>query len=156
MNAIVILGAAVWPGGEPSPTLLRRTLHAAGLYHQENAPVIACGGLGKNAPSEAEVMRDLLLKQGVPDTDIHLEVTSTSTKENIGFARDILQSLQIRDITIVTDRYHAPRARLTARRYGLMAATNCPSFRGANPRQQIKSFVRELPAYLYYALTLWP
>ena len=54
----VVLGAAVWPGGEPSPTLLRRTLFAVDAYkHQYCRYILFTGGVGVNPPAESEVMQ---------------------------------------------------------------------------------------------------
>ena len=75
MTTILILGAAVWRNG-PSPTLLRRTRHAAALYHR-------CGA-----------------------------------------------------------------ARLIARQTGIDAVCDCPPWAGANPHQQVRSALREIPTIL--------
>ncbi len=66
MDAIILLGAAVWRDG-PSPTLRRRTLHSAALWHAGTAPIIVvCGGLGRHPPTEAAAMANLLQAAGVP------------------------------------------------------------------------------------------
>ena len=71
-RAALILGCAVWPGG-PSPTLRRRALHAAGLWHRGEVDwLVACGGLGRHPPTEAEAIRDLLLAEGIPAEAIRL------------------------------------------------------------------------------------
>jgi vancomycin permeability regulator SanA len=54
-DVIVVLGAAVWPGGQPSPTLQRRTLHAVDLLQRGYATyLLVTGGLvqpgGNNIP----------------------------------------------------------------------------------------------------------
>jgi len=150
MTVILILGAAVWADG-PSPTLRRRTLHAASLYHAgRGSHIIPCGGIGRHPPAEALVMRDLLIGAGVPDDRILPEATSTNTQENIGHALPLLRQLGKSEVLIVTDHYHAPRARLTARRMGLNANSASPPLRGSHPGQQMRSFLREVPALLIY------
>jgi uncharacterized SAM-binding protein YcdF (DUF218 family) len=152
-RAALILGAAVWPGGEPSPTLRRRTLHAAALWHRgEVAWLVPCGGLGRNPPTEAEAMRDLLVAEGVHVQAIRLEDRSRSTHENIAFAKPILQGLGVSEVVIVTDATHAPRARLIARGLGLRAASSSPSLLGGRWRTTLKQALREVPAT---ALALW-
>ena len=60
-DCIVILGAAVWPGGQPSFVLRDRIARAAELYHQGIADKIICsGGVGHNPPAEAEVEKQFL------------------------------------------------------------------------------------------------
>lgn len=150
MTVILILGAAVWADG-PSPTLRRRTLHAAALYHAgQVSHIIPCGGIGRHPPAEALVMRDLLIGAGVPDDRIIPEATSTTTQENIRHALPLLRQLGATDVLIVTDRYHAARARLTARRMGLHANSASPPLKGSHPGQQMRSFLREGPALLIY------
>jgi uncharacterized SAM-binding protein YcdF (DUF218 family) len=152
-RAALVLGAAVWPGGEPSPTLRRRTLHAAGLWQRgEVAWIVACGGLGVNPPTEAEVMRDLLLEAGVPAEALRLEDRSHNTHENIALAGPILRDLGVSGVVIVTDATHAPRARLIARGLGLRATSSSPSLRGARWRTTLRQALREVPAT---AVALW-
>lgn len=151
MKTALILGAAVWADG-PSPTLRRRTLRAAQLYHDgEVDQLIACGGLGKHPPSEAAAMYDLLVSAGVPAGAITLEDQSTTTGENIAMAVPLLKT---RDVVIVTDWYHGPRARLVARRNGLRAKSVASSMKGAKAAVQIRAVLREIPAYVAYALRI--
>jgi hypothetical protein len=148
--ATLILGAAVWPDG-PSPTLRRRTDLAARLWHNGTAThLIPCGGTGRHPPAEALVMRDLFLAAGIPHDHITPEAQSTTTEENIAFALPILQALNATEVLIVTDWYHAPRARLTARRLGLHPASQSPSLKGADPKTQVWQGLRELPALALY------
>lgn len=147
MTEALILGAAVWADG-PSATLVRRSRQGARLFHAGLVTrLIACGGLGRHPPTEAEAIRALLLEAGVPDTAIRLEAQSTTTGENIRFALHLLAG---RDVVIVTDWYHAPRARLIARRAGLHAGSSAPPLGGAHPLSQAKGALREIPAYMAY------
>lgn len=97
-------------------------------------------------------MRDLLLADGVPAQAIHLEGRSRNTHENILLARPILESLGTRDVVIVTDRTHAPRARLIARGLGLRATSSSPSLHGAHLPTTLRQALREVPAT---AVALW-
>lgn len=152
LPAALVLGCAVWPDG-PSPTMRRRTRHAAQLWHGgEVGWIIPCGGLGRHPPTEAEAMRDLLLADGVPPEVIRLEDRSRNTHENILFARPILEDLGLREVVIVTDRTHAPRARLIARALGLCATSASPSLRDGRLRTTLRQALREIPAT---AVALW-
>ena len=122
----LILGAAVRPDGSASPGLRRRVEHAADLFHcGEVARVIPCGGVGRHGPSEAEVMAAILRDRGVPAQALVLEGRSTDTISNIGNALRLCPDL--REVVIVTDAYHAPRARLIARHLGLTASSSSPA-----------------------------
>lgn len=147
MHTILILGAAVWPEG-PSPTLRRRTLHAARLWHaQPDAALIPCGGLGQHPPTEAAAMRDLLLGAGIAADAITLEDQSTTTFENI---RNAARLITGRSVTIVTDPYHASRALMVARHFGLDACADCP----LSEIGQSRHLLREALARIGYRVKL--
>ena len=151
-TAALILGCAVWPTG-PSPTMRRRTLHAARLWRDGTVGwLVPCGGLGRHPPTEAEAMRDLLLAEGIPESAIRLEDRSRNTHENILLARPILDALGATGVVIVTDRTHAPRARLIARGLGLRATSSSPPLRGGRLRSTLRQALREVPATL---VALW-
>lgn len=151
MTVGLILGAAVWEDGA-SPTLRRRTMQGAALFHAGKVErLILCGGLGKHAPSEAQAMYDILIAVGVPDSVMTLEDQSTTTGENI---RNAVPLIANADVIIITDWYHAPRAKLIARRAGLRARSSSPSLRGAKFWPQTKAALREIPAYGAYLLRL--
>jgi uncharacterized SAM-binding protein YcdF (DUF218 family) len=154
-RAILVLGAAVWPGGRPSTTMARRTQEAARQWHAGAASaIIPCGGVGRHPPSEAEVMTRLLVEAGVPEEVIHPEDGSTSTATNIALARPILEELGISHVLIVSDAYHLPRARLLARRAGFGVRTASPPLCGARPATFARGVLREIPAYLAACLGL--
>lgn len=151
----VMLGAAVLDGGRPSPALDRRARHAAGLYLAGHAgALILCGGTLRHPPSEAEIARRLCRDLGVPGAALHLDDTSTTTLENLLNAAPILNRLGARRAILVTDRFHAPRALLVARRLGLDATADCPPPTGASRLRLARSHLREIPARLWYALRL--
>lgn len=151
MMAIVILGAPVHATG-PSPALLRRTEHAIALWRTNpEAVIVACGGIVGHPPSEAEVMRDLLLDAGVDAAAVICEGRSRNTAENVSNARRILAARGIAEAVIVTDRYHVPRARLVARFCGLQASFASPPDRGPRFWRMVG---REICAYPVYALRL--
>ena len=154
MTPIVILGAAVWSDGS-SPTLLRRTRHAARCWHAGlGDAIVACGGIGLHPPSEAEAMRQILMAEGVPDAAIHLEDRSTDTIGNLRLALPILAGLDMDSVVIVTDRYHARRALLIARHFGLRARCDCPGPGGLTWRGRIRPTLREWAALPVTALRL--
>jgi uncharacterized SAM-binding protein YcdF (DUF218 family) len=119
------------------------------LYHQgEVTQIIGCGGLGRWPPTEAAAIRAVLMGAAVPQTAISLEDRSTNTLENIRFALPILGRIGTSNVILVTDWYHAPRARLIGRRLGLTVTTSSPPIAGASLKQQVRSALREIPAYV--------
>lgn len=152
----LVLGAAVWAGG-PSPALCRRAARAAALWHEGAVRhLIGCGGIGRHPPSEAEAIRGLLVAAGVPDDRITCESASTTTRENVGLALPILAALGAREVVIVTDLWHQPRARLIARRLGLRAGGVHPSLRGTRPAAQARMALREAAGLVWHWIAFRP
>ncbi|MDH7487967.1 MAG: YdcF family protein [Anaerolineae bacterium] len=119
-DAILVLGASVWPGERPSPILLSRIQAGVALYKQGYAPrIIVSGGLGKLPPSEAEAMRRVAIGMGVPDAAIIVEDQSHSTMANIRNSAEIMAAQGWRSVLLVSDPYHMFRACRTAADAGL-------------------------------------
>ena len=109
-DVIIAMGAAVWPGGRPSPALRRRTLHAVQALHAgRGARLVVTGGLGKHPPAEAQVMRQLAHDAGVPPACILVEDRATSTLQSAIYCTRLLRQHGWSSALIVTDRYHLPR-----------------------------------------------
>lgn len=119
-DAIVVLGAAVWDNGMPSPTLYERTRHGVNLFKQGLAPyLILTGGLGEKPPAEAEVMRRLAIKWGIPEERIIVEDRATSTCESAQLVAAIMKEKGFNSALLVSDGFHLPRAKLLFREQGL-------------------------------------
>ena len=145
----IVLGAAVWPGGVPSPTLRRRAETGAALYRAGRVQgLVATGGVGRHPPSEAEVIHDLVTQLGVPDAVVVLEDRSATTQENLANAKALLP--ENTPAIIVSDFWHLPRARLTARRLGLDATGQAPPLKGSNWARVAVALLREAIALLWY------
>jgi uncharacterized SAM-binding protein YcdF (DUF218 family) len=109
-DAIVVLGCGVMPGGRAGPSLARRARRGAELAREGRAPVIVLtGGVGHSAPSEARAASEVVRAAGFGSAEIVLEERSTSTRENARLARVVIP--EARRIVVVTDGYHAIRAR---------------------------------------------
>ena len=130
---IVIFGAAVRPDGSPSMTLLRRVQAAAVFGRRLHPPPLfmPTGGVGRHGPSEASVMRDLLLDLGVPPERIALEETATDTLSSVRAVRALLHGRRGR-VYAATSTYHLARCVLLLRLAGLRArAARPPPFPAA-------------------------
>lgn len=140
-EAIVVLGAAQY-NGRPSAVYRARLDHAADLYEQGIGPVVVVTG-GKQTGdqfTEATAGADTLHERGVPDDAILREVQGRSTYESLEATQRFLAERGIDDVVLVTDGFHALRARLIASEVGLNArtspATDSP-IRGASEWWQI-------------------
>lgn len=110
-DALVVLGAAVWAQGKPSPVFGDRLQRAADLYHAGVArKIIVSGGLGENPPAEAEAGRLFLLAAGVPDADIIRETEGMTTADQAVNVREICARENFKSIALVTSFFHERRA----------------------------------------------
>jgi uncharacterized SAM-binding protein YcdF (DUF218 family) len=114
----VVLGARVRPDGRPSAALERRMRVALALYRAGVAPVLLLSG-GGHPISEAEAMRRVAVGAGVPDSALLLESRSRNTLENAIETARMLAECREHAVVLVTDRYHAFRARILFRLAGL-------------------------------------
>jgi uncharacterized SAM-binding protein YcdF (DUF218 family) len=128
-EAIVVLsGSLLSPDhirtkAELGPDTLYRCLHAVKLH--QKAPhclLLVTGGRPEGAPPGpplAEVMRDFLKEQGVPESKVLIEDQSQTTYENAVKSGELLRQRSIRRIVLVTDAEHMYRATLCFRKQGL-------------------------------------
>ncbi|MEM7157688.1 MAG: YdcF family protein [Myxococcota bacterium] len=147
-DAIVVLGARVYPGGVPSVTLVERVRIAAQLHAEGRAPtVVLTGGVGDVEVSEAEVAADLAAEFGVPRDALVLEMRSTSTEQNARFAAELFDG---RRVLLVTDAYHVLRSeRVFARYFDEVHAVGM-----VHPRvwPRVRGSLREVAAIAAYAV----
>ena len=152
-HVAIVLGAAVERGGRPSPSLRTRTQHAIELYRAGRVKTLfLTGGLGRNAPTEAEAMRRLALAAGVPDSAIVLEETATSTQESMTAAAREARLRGWGIVLVVTEPFHTLRARQMARDAGLDAYASPASGSSIQRIDRLRRFhtAREAAALLYY------
>lgn len=123
-TTLVVLGCKV-RNGVPSE-MLRLRLDAAYVFLAEHTgtPVVVSGGQGSDEIiSEAQCMKEYLVKRGISEERIYMEDKSASTEENLKFSLELIEKEGLcRDITIVTDGYHQFRAEMLARRTGMEAS----------------------------------
>ncbi|REK68682.1 MULTISPECIES: YdcF family protein [Cohnella] len=111
-DVAIVLGASLW-NNVPSPGLRERLDHALALYRSGAVRhLLLTGGLDANGATltEAEGMRNYLLERGVPAEAMELETESTSTYENLKFAKRIMERRGWTSAVIVTHQYHGSRA----------------------------------------------
>lgn len=149
-DSIIVLGAQVLPDGEPSVQLQWRIDKAAEMYWLRPCPVVVCGGQGADEPApEGDIMRQVLIGDGLPAKEVFADSQSEDTKENMSNAMAILKEMGCQKPLIVTSDYHLPRALAIARDYGLE-----PQGVGSPARSEInfwlKNHMREALAWVKY------
>ncbi len=127
-DLIIMLGGALSPPGRWNPygdleSTADRIIETARLYRAGKAPkVLVSGGQlfpVADSPSEAEMVRAMLIDFGVPEAVITVETLSRNTYENaIGTAR-MLQQQPGASVLLVTSAWHMQRAVAAFRRAGV-------------------------------------
>ena len=112
IDSIVLLGHCLNPDGSASEVLrsrLQSTRQAADIH--PHAQIIVSGGNPSGAPlTEAAVMKDWLVAQGVEPKRIVCEARSTDTMENVVFTTDLFLRDSDTSILLVTSKTHMLRA----------------------------------------------
>ena len=121
-DVLIVLGAGL-NGEEVTPHLASR-LDTAVAYFNQNPQVyiIVCGGLGEQQSiTEAKAMERYLVERGVPTERIIREEQSTSTLENLIYAKEILNAQFPEDVrlALITNDFHIYRAISLAENLGL-------------------------------------
>ena len=148
-DAIIVLGAQVLPDGTPSVQLGWRLDAACEAYQKKSVPVIVCGARGKDEPrTEAEVMKEYLVSNGIPEDVILTDPASFNTRQNLKNASALLEAIPgISRVLIVTSDYHVPRSLALARDLGYEA---CGLGSPCKPEYWIKNHAREALAWCKY------
>ncbi|MGN0114273.1 MAG: YdcF family protein [Acutalibacteraceae bacterium] len=122
---VVVLGCLV-NGTAPSRMLNDRINSAAEyLAANPNVKCIASGGKGDNEEiSEAQCIKNELVKRGIDGERIIIEDKSTNTAENLEYSAKIIeQQGLLTDIAVASDNFHQLRAKIYADRNGLNASS---------------------------------
>ena len=139
VDAVMILGAYVYENGNPSPVLQDRLDYGYEIYQAGKAKkIIVTGDHGTIQYDEVNVMKDYLLKKGVPAQDIFLDHAGFDTYDSMYRARDIFG---VKSLIISTQQFHINRALYISQRLGL-DSYGYPSDDNILPRIQLQN-VRE-------------
>lgn len=121
---VIVLGCKV-RGDVPSTHLARR-IEAAARYLHENpaANCVASGGKGSDEIiSEAQMIYDLLVADGIAEERIIKEESSTNTRENLLFSKALIASQGWNtEVVLVTDDFHQYRANRIAKQLGISSS----------------------------------
>lgn len=149
IDYIIVLGARV-KGETPSLSLEYRIDAAANyLLEHSNCIAILSGGQGNGEDiSEAEAMKRGLIEYGISSSRLILEDTSTNTKENIAFSKELIPS-HLKSGAVVTNDYHLYRTIKIAEKQDL----NLIGIPAKTPKiARLKSHIREYAAITSYRI----
>lgn len=112
-NIAIVLGAAVWSGNIPSPTLSSRVDKALSLLENRYVgKIVLTGGNAPGEMSESEVAYEYAKVKGVDTSKIIIERKTSSTTDQIKWIKKnlMLNNKTNVEIILVSDGYHLPRA----------------------------------------------
>lgn len=145
-DCIVVFGAAVWPGGNPSDALSDRVYEAINIYNSTGPRCLLFSGAdsvyGKH---EVDVMLDIAYEEGVDLADIELDYNGTNTKQTIA---NLDPS---RAYILISSDFHLARINLLARQAGLDRIHVVGStYRHGRYTSEPFLIIREVGAFWYY------
>ncbi|WP_051620422.1 YdcF family protein [Paenibacillus sp. UNC451MF] len=121
-DALIVLGYRC-DGNQIHPLLKERLDTALHLFRKyDYRLIILSGGAVKSNLTEAEIMRDYLLAQGVPGNRMLLESRSRNTVQNLVNCNLVLQENGLSTFLLVSNSFHLRRMRYIMKTLGLTAS----------------------------------
>lgn len=153
----VIFGAAVRDDGTPSGTIIRRVEGAlAAAQNNNTARYMPTGGPGPNGHVEAEIIKSLLLRNGVPNDMITSETMACDTLDSVIRCNTLLRTAGDAEwITPCTSPYHLPRCVFLFRALGWkVKIASMPGDFGVLPLHKLFLYILKEIVALPYDLIL--
>lgn len=142
-DAILVFLAGVrrhnpeFDGGDAlGPSSLERIDYALFLHRLTGLPIILSGGSVKGDTTPLAQLGSEWLQQRVGITTLAVDSSSRDTRENARDSAELLQSLKIRRVLLVTHAYHMPRSLLSTRAAGIDAIPAPFAFEHVAPELQ--------------------
>ena len=117
-DTVIVLGYGV--KGEKIPAMLKNRLDKVLEYHAKNpdAAIIVSGGRGdENKDSEAEVMKNYLVSEGIESCKIIKEDKSRTTVENLKFSAALVEKNHT--AVLISNTFHIYRSEKYAKASGI-------------------------------------
>lgn len=155
--AEVIIGLGYGPAknkkGEPRAELKRRADKTVELYLAGLAPFIIFTGADTGAGCEAEVMKELAMKQGVPGEKIITETKATDTITNAKYSVEIMRAKGWESAILVSNPYHLKRAKSLFESSPGISVQLAPAETPDNPFYHLFVFSYEVATRTHHFLT---
>lgn len=140
-DILLILGCRV-RGNEAEETLMMRIERAAEYLNENKATLaVACGGIVHKDQfrSEAEVIKEELIKRGVEADRLILEDKSKTTAQNFINAKKLVD-LEGKSVAFLSSEFHLMRASMIAKR----CKFECTTLAAPSPKKlRFKNYLRE-------------
>lgn len=145
----IVLGNKVELDGQPSKRLQSRLDKAVDLYNQTFfEQIIVSGGIGKEGFDEAKVMKDYLVKAGIPSEAIIEDGNGVDTISTAKNSKVIMDRYKYKSAMIITQYFHVTRTTLAMHKVGIdtVYSAHAEIF---EPRD-LYSLIREFFGYYSY------
>jgi SanA protein len=140
VQTVLIPGAALAPGGVPSPVFEDRVKAAIKLYEEKKVSKILVSGDNSTVfHNEVNPVRDYLLREGIPSADIFLDHAGFDTYSSMYRARDIFK---VSSVVVASQAFHLPRTIFIGRSLGVPTY----GFVADKRRVSVKNYLREILA----------
>lgn len=140
----LVLGAGVWANGTPSSLLEERIRVASSLYHLGKVEKLLLTADNRPAAhQETDVMRQVALDLGVPESALILDSVGYSTLTSCQRAESVYQ---ITSVLIVSQSFQLPRAMFLCDSLGLEVAGVSSDRASEHLKSLITWHLREIPA----------
>jgi len=150
---VLVLGAALRPGKEPTYVLQERLITALRLYREKKVSWFLVSGDNRSQYyNEPQAMRNWLIREGVPHGHIICDYAGRRTYDSIKRARSVFG---LHKIVIVTSDFHLPRAIFIAQHLGLEPWGVASSTETHATFIQISFWIREYVARHIALLDVW-
>jgi vancomycin permeability regulator SanA len=115
----VILGNKVNTDGSLSERLKARVDHGLKLYQNGRVKtLIVSGGLGKEGFYEGDKMKEYLVKNGVPESQILVDNFGDNTEATVRNTLKMKDSTAFNSLIVVSQYFHATRTKMLYRKHG--------------------------------------
>ncbi len=142
----IVFGAGLSRDGSPTPILRDRVEMAAALYFRGKVKILLMSGDNRRVSyNEPAAMREYAIQLGVPESAIVLDYAGRRTYDTCYRAGAIFE---VKDVVLVTQSFHMPRALLTCNLLGVQAVGVASDQRPHLLRNLMYWNLRELPATL--------
>ncbi|MEJ8548125.1 YdcF family protein [Brevibacillus borstelensis] len=147
----IVLGNKVESDGKPSDRLKSRLEKAVELYREGYFTcVIVSGGVGVEGYDEAEIMKQYLVKQGIPTEKIITDRIGINTMATAKNAPKILGGVEDKSVMVITQFYHISRTKLAFYKAGFKNVYSAHS--DYFELRDLYSLSREFLAYYKYLI----
>lgn len=111
-DVAVILGSKVNENGQLSERLEKRMETGLALYNNHRVKkIIVSGGLGKEGFYEGEKMKDYLIENNVPETEIIVDNNGNTTHATVENTLKLKDSLNFKSLIVVSQYFHVTRTK---------------------------------------------